>query len=447
MPTVPTLSNGAAKRAREDRQLQKLLSMIRPVPKEWLIPREGRRAKPEPMGPAGCSSWKELVNAWRKAMKWTEGLDRGLSIMLASAASTQLVGEQLWFKVLGPPGSGKTTILEGLSVSKKYVFSKDSIRGFYQGWRSEDGADLSIASLARGKTLATKDGDTLLKAPNLHQILSEARGLYDRVGRTHYRNAVMNDYEGHRMTWILCGTAALREIDESELGNRFLDCVIMDRIDDEFEDDVGWRAINQEVDGMLIESNGRAEGQHHPDLSRAMRLTGGYVEWLRENIIEKISRVRFDQEEMRQCLRLGKFVAYMRARPHTAREDADPTREFSARLDKQHGRLARVLAVVLNRSRVDTEVMRRVRAVAMDTSRGVSLDLAAYLLDRDGLERQIIENLLGMPAPKVRRLIRFLRAIGVIESFITKTKSGLRSRTRYRLTEKVENLYREVVEV
>lgn len=444
------------------RHFEQLRGRVIPIPQEW-FKRAARASNDVPYHEGGnlkctpCSRYRELVRCWRRAIKWTDGLDCALSVMLASAASTQLVGEQLWCKIIGPPASGKTTILEGLSVSKRYVCSKDTVRGFYTGFRTNDGSDNSIAALAQGKTLATKDGDTLLKAPNLGQILSEARGLYDRVGRTHYRNAVMNDYEGHRMTWLLCGTAALREIDESELGSRFLDCVVMDAIDDEFEDDVAWRAVNQEAVGMLAESNGDPDSRHPPDLAAAMKLTGGYLEYLRENIVGLLPGIVATAEQKQQCARLAKWVAYMRARPsrNQKRDDSECAREFSARLAKQHIRLANCLAVVLNRNSLDREVMRRTRKVAMDTSRGFTLDVVQLLYPNPaGLEPRALGTFVNRTDDHTRKMLRFLQRIGVVErysppyfgSYSPETMPGRYGTPRWRLTDQLRRLYEVVRE-
>ena len=440
MPKIPSETPSRRPLALRLRALERLLGLVCPVPEEWLGGANRETTERAVLTP--CDSYRALVMAWRKALKWTDGLDCSLSVMLAASASTCLLGEQLWFKIIGPPSSGKTTVLEGLSINKQYVFSKDSIRGFYQGWKTEDGSDLSIAAMANRMTLATKDGDTLLKSPNLTQILSEARGLYDRVGRTHYRNAVMNDYEGHRMTWLLCGTASLREIDESELGTRFLDCVVMDSIDDDFEDEVAWRAVNQESDAMLAESNGDPDGHHPEALTAAMKLTGGYLSYLRENVVELLSQVECTPENKRLCARFGKFVAYLRARPARGQEDADVTREFSARLAKQHIRLANVLAVTLNCRVLDGEPLRRTRKVALDTARGKTLDLvrAIYRSKGEGRSSKSLQTQVGQNQAECRRMLRFLKKIGALTSYKEEGQSG----ESWALTPMFSKLYRDV---
>lgn len=453
MPTVAT-SNSPNSLVQRARRVQEMLIMMRPVPDEWLGDRRSRRNRTTSaeLEPVYCDNWATVELAWRKAMKWTDGLSCGLSMMLCCTVSTPFVGEQLWVKVQGPASSGKTTILEGVAVSKRYVLSKDTIRGFHSGWKTEDGEDTSLVAMARGKTLGTKDGDTLLKAPNLAQILSEARGIYDRVSRTHYRNDISTDYTGLRMTWILCGTSSLREIDDSELGQRFIDCVVMDEIDDEFEDAVGWRAANQEATNMLLEADGTAESQYPPELVEAMQLTGGYVEYLRENGAELYAQVHADPVQLQRCAKLGKFVAFMRARPPKKNANAESEREFSARLVKQMTRHAMSEAVVLNKQTLDAEVMRRAHKCAFDTSRGIVYKIAQRLYKADGrdgapigLEVPAIAMYVHSTDDYVRGLMRFLAQIGVVELFTPPAVPGLKStQRRWRLTERIRKLYYEV---
>ncbi len=218
-----------------------ILEMFEPVPESWLQGNGKPRRVATQQNTTSCTDYKTLITSWRKALKWTDGLDISLSVMLASVASTMAVGDQLWIKIMGPAACGKSTLCEALSTNTVYIIAKSTIRGFHSGWKSDSGEDTSLIAQASGKTLITKDGDTLIQAPNIGQILAEGRDIYDTTSRSHYRNDQGKDYIGQRMTWILCGTASLRCIDQSELGERFLDCVIMDSIDDELEDEILWR--------------------------------------------------------------------------------------------------------------------------------------------------------------------------------------------------------------
>lgn len=432
--------------------LEKLLGMCAPVPSEWLngSDKSGKkRVKGKSVTCLPCDRYCALVNSWRKAMKWTPGLDRALSVMLASIASTPSVGDQLWIKIIGPAACGKSTLCEALSANTNYVIAKSTLRGFHSGYRSgrngdHDEEDNSLISLISGKTLVTKDGDTLLQSPNLGQILAEARDLYDSVSRSHYRNRMGRDYTGIRMTWILCGTSSLRQLDSSELGERFLDCVIMEGIDDALEDEILLRVVNKADRNLAYQSNGKMESQYEPELMNAMQLTGGYINYLRENAYEKIPLILMDDDAKTKLMHYGKFVAHMRARP-SIRQKETVERELATRLVSQLTRLAKCMAFVLNRKTVDSEVLERVKSVAMDTSRGHTLKIVKCLSKAgvDGLQASPLAKYIGQTDDVTRGFLRFLRQINVVEVYTPEhaTNRRIAGRPHWRLTPRMAHLY------
>lgn len=439
------LSSGGDTPADRISPLAALLAKIVPIPEDWL---KGRSVDTVRRGgvsiePLPCESWKVLVTAWRKALVWTPGLDRALSVMLSCAISTNCEGDQLWCKIIGPAACGKSTLCEALSIDRRHVVAKSIIRGFHSGFRSkEEDEDNSLIAQLYGKTLVTKDGDTLLQAPNRNQILAEARDLYDGTSRSHYRNRVSRDYHNLRVTWILCGTSSLRQLDQSELGERFLDCVVMDGIDDDTEDDILLRVAHRSNRNTKIRKAERDE-----DLLLAMRLTGGYVRYLCDNAEELLAGIQTPEPMINRCVRLGKFVSYMRARPST-KQDESAERELGARLVSQYVRLANCLAAVLNRKSVDEEVMSRVRAVALDTARGRVLDLAKWLYRHhaQGAEVRSLVVWTGEVDERVKGLLRFLRRIGAAEYFTKSISKGVTGRPRWRLTKRLYDLYAEIMD-
>lgn len=435
-------------------RLSRLLGRIGPAPDDWVAKSSAARPSKHTGGDGmeciPCREYRQVTTAWRKALRWTDGLDRALSCMLACAASTKMIGDQLWLKVVSPAASGKTTIAEALAIAKHYVKAVSTIRGMHSGFKEEggDGEDNSLLCQVYDKTLIIKDGDTLLKSPNLEQILSEMRDVYDGTSRTSYRNKMSKDYEGIRLTVILCGTNSLKTIDASELGERFLDCVIMGDIDDEMEDEILDRVVHRAARDVAVESNGQA-AQHYPaELAEAMGVTGGYLVWLREHAAERLATVEYSPEVRRKLTRLGKFVAHMRARPSLKQEEV-AEREFATRLVSQLTRLAGCLALTLNRTSVDVEVMRRVHQVALDTSRGRTLAIASHLNDEMpvGLESKTIAMLTSQTEEKTRALLRFLRAIQVVEPYQAVNEKGVKGRMHWRLTQRMSRLYHEVMGV
>lgn len=342
---------------------------------------------------------------------------------------------------------GKSTLCEAISVAREHIIAKSTIRGFHSGYKTDKDGDEDHSLIAKigGKTLITKDGDTLLQSPNLKQILSEARDIYDTTSRTDYRHGLSRDYEGIRMTWILCGTSSLRQIDESELGARFIDCVIMEGINDELEDEILWRVVNRAERGMGLQSNGDLDSQQDPDMVKTMQLTGGYVDYLRKNSQRLLAAVEMPDIMKRKIMYLGKFVAYMRARPSKTQSES-AGREFGSRLVSQFVRLAKCLAVVLNRTTVDEEVMNRVRHCALDTARGRTLELTKHLYKRgqEGATTKTLAILTNETEKEERTLLSFLRKIDAVELH-TQVKAGVSMAPKWRLNTKMTKLYDEVM--
>lgn len=395
-----------------------------------------------------CDSYRDLTLSWRKAMKWTDGLDYALSVMLAAVASTKLLGDQLWFMVISPPSTGKSTLCEALSANKKYVIAKSTIRGFHSGYKSdrEGEEDNSLIPHIMGKTLIVKDADSLLTAPNKEQILGEARDLYDCTSRSHYKNKMGKDYVGIRMTLLLCGTAALREMDASELGARFLCCTIMNKIDEELEHEVGWRVVNRADMMLAFESDGKMDSHQSPEMTQVMRLSSGYVSYLRENVVELMSQIEVSDKAKEYCVHLGKFVSYMRARP-SKKQDESVEREFSARLISQLYRAAKCLAVVLNRDSMDDlEVMKRVKRIAIDTSQGQTYEFTKLLFEAGvkGHEAKWLSHHTSRGMDKINHMMRFLKQIGVVENFQVTVKNLRGTKLKWRLTRTVYELFAEV---
>jgi hypothetical protein len=421
-----------------------MMGMIGPVPSDWI---KGASATSEFETPGleiePCEDYATLQNAWRIALKWTEGLDYGLSVMLASIISTSMLGDQLWIKVIGPAACGKSTLCEALSVNTTYIKAVSTMRGFHSGYQTDAKGeeDHSLLSKLRNRTLITKDGDTLLQSPNLSQILSEARDIYDTVSRTSYRNQASKDYVGYRLTWLLCGTKSIRIIDKSELGARFLDCVLMNEIDLELEHDIQMRVAHRANKNMQFEANGKPETQQEPEMIKAMKLTGGYVDYLRDNAASILSNISFSNEAKYRCVLMARFIAYFRARPSEYQIEEDE-REVATRLTSQLVRLAKGLAGVMNRTEIDNVVMTRVKQITLDTSRGITLRIMDNLVDEEeGLSSRALAVRTNNMDIGVKNLMRFMKQLGMVRTFKS-NKLGV----VWRPTKAIRTLYQEVVE-
>lgn len=447
------LAEGGGSTAQRVVALAGLLGKLRQVPSTWV---GSRSTKPGHVGEIEllpCSNWKDLVNEWRKAMAWTPGLDLGLSVILSAILSTDAGkwGEQIWLLCVSPPSTGKSVLAEAVATASKYVVCKSTLKELYSGYKTdkEGSEDHSFIKCLQGKALIIKEGDTLLKNPDRAKILSQYRDAYDGVGRSQFNNGTSRDYTGTRFVKIICGTAAVYELHTADLGSRYLTVVLMHGIDPLFEKSVSRRVVSRAFRNIRSTTNGAIDTKQDEDLFRARRMTGGYVCHLREHAEELLGAVEVEEWQEERIADYGEFVAMLRGRPSKSQDEV-VEREFSPRLSEQFARLAACLTVVLGKTLVDDEVLRRVRQVALDTARGRTLEIARHLFDagRDvGMSAATLCSYTNQLEASERTLLHFLKKVGVVEIHKLKTVNGQTPRQRWRLTVRMEQLWREVMEV
>lgn len=430
-----------------------LLKLIKPIPEDWIEGRTNLSAKSGGMEITlvPCSDWHTLYNQMRKAVKLTEGLDRAFSIMLACSLSTMMPDDQLWVQIISPPSTGKTTLCDAMGVNRKYTKTVGTFTGLHSGWQtdSEGEEDHSTIATLKDKTLIIKDADPLLKSPRRAEILADLRDAYDTNCSRQWKNKVKREYINLRFTIIMCGTDSLLELDSADLGARFLVCEVMRGIDEEFETSINSRVFHRVLRNRGMSVNGTQKSHTDAEVLLAKQMTGGYVDYLRSNAAELLAAIDVDYnlDEFEQSMNAyAQFVAFMRARPSTTQEESE-TREMSARLNIQLTRLALCLAVVLSRKTVDAEVLRRVRQTAIDTARGRAYELCRWL-KAAGDVGETTDHLAirtGQEPAKERKMLRFMKRIGVVDAYTPKAKDGVRSSAvRWRLTPRLKRLWERV---
>ncbi len=435
--------------------LAALLGRVQPVPAEWFARPAARvsSGKTAALTPIPCRSWKTLVDAWRRAMRWRRGLEDVLSVMLAVAASTDQSGNQLFLQVIGDAGTGKTQLCDGLLTSP-HCFALEHLTGFHSGFNDGTGEDFSLIARINHKTLVTPEGDVMISSPRFPEIMSQQRRIFDGASGSTYKTSKEDrKYTGLRTPWIMAGTPTLMDSDQSRLGDRFLK-VFLDTPDDEERSSILRRVGYSSLRAVTVTCNGQAGGHVSAEMREAYRTTGGYVDHLRASIESSISRVIVASDLDRvvaECEVLSEFTAAFRARPPSVVRGRDPeaddTKELPSRLQAQYARLAACLAVVLQRREIDVEVLRVVRKVAVDTSSGRTLRVGRELAasGREGLLLGQVAARTGEGEEKVRALLNFLRKIHVAERYAEPRPDGRRvGAGRWRLTRRMESIYQEV---
>jgi hypothetical protein len=376
--------------------------------------------------------------------------------MLAVITSTDMVGDPLWIKLISAAGSGKTVLCEALSLNRKYTKPVSTFKGLFSGFKTDAKGieDHSLIAQLANKTMIIKEGDTLLKSPDRDRLLSELRDMYDRKSRPQFRNGIDREYD-QQTTLILCGTPPLRQLDSSDLGARFVDVVMIEKIDKDMEEDVLDRVFYDSVKSSGMKVNGTLESKEKPAIIEMRRITSGYIHYLRENstrLSDEVNESMVNDDAVRSRLKaLSRFVSYVRARPSLSYNET-AERELPSRVMAQLSRLAVYLAVVMNKKVVDDKVMSHVRKVAVDTSIGTTLFLSGYLYDSylKGEGPCSVDDLYALTSMSKKRFdmqayMTFLTRIRAVDRVEVPIRDSRYCTTAYRLSEELRILYEEVI--
>lgn len=401
--------------------LGKLLGRVEPLPQD-VVEREKKVAKDQQrLRPLPCRSWSEVVAAWADAVRWRQGLQDILVASLAVSISTQQQGEQIFLLVGGPPGAGKTRLVSALLVSD-HCEPFENFSGLFSGWRSGFGDDdYSMLASINGKTLITPEGDVLVKAKDFPEKMSHLRRIFDGNITQRYKTLKnARRYDGLRTPIIVAGThVMIRAMSQPALGDRFIR-VFADQPNRSEERNIllhagagAWASVGQA-------SNGRPDSQMSPKMTLAYRLTGGYVDHLRERASEIIDNVGGDCIE--DCADLALYTSFLRGRPDSDprnKTDEEARRELPARLVQQYTRLARCVAAVTGRPEVDDKVMRLVRKIAVDTSDSKMRTLCTYIHSQSetgGSYGSTLARWTGVSDQVMSDRLQYLREIGTLVS-------------------------------
>lgn len=437
-------------------RLQTLLGMLQPVPADWL---EGAGAvhKGEPgLTPLTCTSWSVVKAAWQKALRMRQDLEDVLATTLAVAMSTQQTGDQLFLLLIANPGSAKTRLCDALLVSRT-CYPMEHLKGFHSGYNDGTGDDFSLLARSNGKTWITPEGDVMVASPTFPEIMAQIRRIFDGTSGASYKNQKQDRrYTCLRTPWIMAGTPfMLASMDQSRLGDRFLRIYIDDPVEDERRA-ILRRAAYAGLADTLQTSNGSVNTTLSPEMANAYRLTGGYVDHLRTNAADLLAVVKANQtqSEVERLVEynadLAEFTADLRARPaplvRGVKSEAPDGKELPARLVQQYGRLSLCLTAVMQLPKVDRNVSRIVTKVARDTSRGPTLDLVKLLhgTGDKGEDAGSLALRLGEKDEVMQRTLRFLENTGTVRHFYPHVVAGLKSKRRWKLTDRMAGLYGEV---
>jgi len=406
----------------------------------------------ESLIPIERHSFAELCTDYHQSLHFTKQLQDTLTVMLACVLSTELRGDQLWIRVLGPPGSGKSTLAEAISACKDHIFPVSNITGIHSGYiGGKEGRkkDASIIPQMDRKTTIIKDGDTLLTAPSRDKILAEMRDIYDGTSRTHYRNRVSRDYDDIRTTFIICGTDEMRLLNRSFLGERFLDVEILGDEDTTPYLDRALANAYEEVSGGLLADEEADEARSEDRMVHLKRCTMGYIIHLKEELI-KTKPPTMSKAVAKRIKALGQLLGNIRAKVRREGHDLAyrPRVELATRLVGQITKLCICTAIILERKRIDEDVMAIAQKVVLDTGKSFQLEIIQLLMENPGgLSAKQLEIELRISEGNIRKLTRDMLEFGIVRRRSEPNRSGQRGRNRHvwTLTKEIQKLYKEAI--
>lgn len=408
--------------------------------------------------PIPRDSFLALCKDYQKVLHFSDQLKDSLAICLAVVLSTELEGDQLFLRLIGPAGSGKSTLAEAISAATDYCFPTSIQTGFHSGFTGGNrNTDASLIPRMDKKTVIIKDADTLITAPGRERILGELRDIWDGVTRSNYRNRISREYEGLKITFILCGTDTLRELNRAVAGERFLDCEIIGKTDTRPYVDRALDNTIAKVFSGLATPDQASEAKM--DIKYLKQTTVGFIQHLKETIQTR-QPPEFDAHAQESIKALATVVGYVRTRVCKEKDGPGyrPRIETPTRLTSQLAKLAICLALVMDKPSIDEEILRIVKKIATDTVNNYEMEIVDLLAKKAGigkkktatssntpigLTKRQVASTLKLSETKIGNLLNDMQTVGIVERDSRSNKSGIGGRNTHfwRLTDTLIDLY------
>ena len=346
-----------------------------------------------------CTTFKELCRRFQDAgAKWTIEIEHTLATMLAVVLSAQASGGQIGLRVIGKPGSFKSTLAEAMSKSRDFVLPLSEFTGFTSGITKTSN---TLASKLDRKCLILNEADTFMNLGNIKKLESEIRTiLSENVVRSHFKSGKFDELE-LQSSFIICGTKELKGIDDPILGSRYVD-IIAQADDEQSEEDIVMAAIMNESQSLQQQS-GSQDGERKSKIAdKVAPYVEGFLQhkfqvW-RETTLEPIS-----PEQAEVIRALGYLVSESRAKPRRTKQGELAYRaekELPTRISQHLVRLSKFLSLLINNSPpllINSEIMDILRRVATDTASGFQYDILStiYSSQRNGVPRKGVPKKTG----------------------------------------------------
>lgn len=351
-------------------------------------------------------TFESVVKDFCKVIHMTDASRDALLVVLATVFSVRIPGDAVWLFLVGPPGSGKSLLIQSLGYDGDHcVFiSKLSATALVSGYKGvgDDGSDPSLLPKLADKCLCVKDYTAIKAMPisvqeELYGILRDA---YDRNVSIQFGNGRHAHYTDINFSMVAGVTDVIHGDNRATLGERFL----------KFE---------------LLDPDHKPEQQIRSAIGNVVKLVQG-DELLRDSVAAFLDKP-MDLEKLptlpewveNRIIALVQIAAFLRTAVSRLHGDMQyrPRPEVGTRLAKQLVKLGQSIAFVLNKKTVDKEVYRLLEKVTFDTVVGWSLEVVQHIQqneDGEGVSINEIASGLQVSYSFIQKKINDLQELGIV---------------------------------
>ena len=371
------------------------------------------------------TEFDKYIDCYGKHMHLTEENRRAIALTMAISTCQYMLGEPLWFFMVGQAGCGKTTLIESYGGNNEYFdyASRITSKSLVSGWNS-GGDEPSLLYRMNGKTFFIKDFTVVLGMPKEQQkeVFDLLRDIYDGTLKITFGNGKVCNFHNLRFNLVAGVTDAIKLHNDASMGERFL------RLD----------YMGKECDDIaIIQSTLKGFGQSSTRKKELTEATLGYAKTLikEENRwnIENIPRM--STTSIDAISTLARYTAFIRTRTETDRQEGlkyRPRKEVASRLALQYAKVAFSLEKTFNPTFMNKafeangsgpptidfsdKTLQYVAKVAHDTSEGFNQEVVHAIHQQPRLGRRDLEARLKLPATRIHRVISDLKTIGLIKT-------------------------------
>lgn len=382
---------------------------------EMILSDEGRTGVPK----LKRTSFRSLVKDFKEKLHFNKDMEESLLITLATVVSNYMPGDPLWIYVVGPPGCGKSMILQSFQHAESCIFrSKLTATSFVSGMKQDDGSDPSLLAQLDERTLLIKDFTAVKSMPivvqeNLYGILRDA---YDGSVMVEYGNGVKRNYPKVHFSIVAGITDVVHGDNRAALGERFLK-VEMIPSDKEYNQEAQIRASLKNVVANVRAESGLKDCIeafiYHMAQSFDLEMLPDVPDWVIDRVVSL-------------CQIVGKLrSSVLRER----NEDVSyrPRPEIGTRLANQLVKMGRACALVKGKDAIDEEIYKLMEKVAFSTAHGWHSEIYREMMVAPyGMTVEKLSQKLQLSISSVQRRLDDLQELKIVKR--EKLKAARRGR-------------------